>query len=241
MTKLPAAALAGAARPWAARRLCDGCLEEVTGTPASCQDGCSLRLDHAGLCDPRRENDQPCDRCGSTGRRLTRHEPQDDEEAASCLPSDIPGRIARLQGIAAGCSAGLGDGHCDHPDCPVCDLDRGRELAELAALAGTRFEVTYWVPTRYTVPLGAAAAAATLSRAGQRAAAATALRIARGEITEGDSACEPAGDQADLTGLASALHRANNELGIAGPNGEPGDGDDPDSYHVWVLPGSGQA
>ncbi len=125
---------AGLSRPghrYAARRLCDDCDEEVTGTPACCQDQCSLRPDHAGLCHPRRETDQPCDRCGRTGSRLTWREPQDDEEAASCLPPDIPARIAYLEGVAGGCSARRGDGHCDHPDCPACDQDRGRELAEL--------------------------------------------------------------------------------------------------------------
>ena len=239
MTQLPPAGLPEPGHRYAARNLCDGCLWEVTGTPASCQDGCSLRSGHAGLCHPRCETDQPCGRCGAAGSRLTRHEPQGDEEAASCLPSDIPARIAYLDSIAAGCSAtGHGDGHCDHPDCPACDLDRARELAELRGLAGAEFEVSYWVPTRYVVRLGAAATAAVLRRQGYREEAAVAMQIARGVITEGDSDSDPRVDgeteEPGLHRLARALHRENNALRIAAPAGEPGDYDTPEDYKVWL-------
>ena len=105
-------------------RLCDGCYEAVTGLRAECLDLCSLSLSHAGLCDPRAETDQPCERCGETGHRLTEYEPQDAVEAAACLPLDIPGRIARLEAAAAGCSTVHGDGHCDDADCPVCEPAR---------------------------------------------------------------------------------------------------------------------
>ena len=39
MTQLPPAGLPEPGHRYAARNLCDGCLWEVTGTPASCQDG----------------------------------------------------------------------------------------------------------------------------------------------------------------------------------------------------------
>lgn len=228
------------AGPWVPRNLCDECFEEVTGDISQCQDACRLALSHAGRCDPRRESDQPCDRCGRTGSRLTEHEPQDDEEAASCLPRDITARIGYLEGIAAGCGAPRGDGKCDHADCPACCPARHRELAELTALAGAGMEVTYWVPAQYTVRLDAAAVAATLARLGWRAAAAVALRIARGQITEGDATSDipvPATPvQAELARLARALQKNNEALDINGPAGEAGDWEEPDDYHVWVLP-----
>jgi hypothetical protein len=224
------------------RKLCDDCYEEVTGLRAECLDLCSLSLDHAGLCHPRKETDQPCDRCGETGHRLTAHEPQDALQAADCLPLDIPARIAYLEGIAAGCSTARGDGHCDDGDCPRCEPVRGRELDALSALATAAVDVTYWVPTQYQVRLSAVQAAAALRRAGSRDAAVTALRIATGDITEGDATDEAADDAAtdgpDLHRLAYAVAKASEQLGVAGPEGQAADWDSPETYHVYVLPAS---
>jgi hypothetical protein len=239
---------------FAVRKLCDGCYEQVTGLLAQCLDLCSLRLDHAGLCDPRTETDQPCERCGETGHRLTEHEPQDAEQAAACLPLDIPARIAHLQAVAAGCSTIQGDGHCGYADCPMCkpgdghcgnadcplcEPARGRELTLLRALAAAEFDVTYWVPTQYRVRVSAVQAAATLRRAGWPDEAVTALRIATGDITDGD-ATDEAGDDAapngpDLHSLAYAVRRASDDLGVGGPAGEAADWDAPETYHVYVV------
>jgi hypothetical protein len=90
------------------RKLCDDCYEAVTGLFAECQDYCSLPLDHAGTCDPRRETDEPCDRCGRTGSRLTEHEPQDDDEAAACQPviATGPASAASPAGLAEAAPGG---------------------------------------------------------------------------------------------------------------------------------------
>jgi hypothetical protein len=227
---------------FAVRKLCDDCYEQVTGLRAECLDLCSLSLDHAGLCHPRTETDQPCDRCGETGHRLTEHEPQDAVQAADCLPLDIPARIAHLEAVAAGCTTVHGDGHCDDADCPQCEPAPARELTALRALAAAEFDVTYWVPTQYRVRLSAVAAAAILRRAGSGDAAVTALRIATGDITEGDATDEIANDAApdgpDLHRLAYAVRGASEQLGVAGPEGEAADWDDPETYHVYVLPAS---
>jgi hypothetical protein len=223
------------------RNLCDDCYEHVTGLHAECLDLCSLRLDHAGLCGPRTETGQPCDRGGETGHRLTAHQPQDALEAADCLPLDIPARISYLETIAAGCSTPRGDGHCDDADCPVCEPARGRELSMLRDLATAEIEVTYWVPAQYQARLSAVQAAAALRRAGWDDEAVTALRIAAGDITEGDATDEAADDTTpngpDLHSLAYAIGKANNELGVAGPEGEAADWDAPDTYHVYVPAG----
>jgi hypothetical protein len=226
---------------FAERKLCDDCYEQVTGLPAECLDLCSLSLNHAGLCDPHTETDQPCDRCGETGHRLTEHEPQDAVQAADCLPLDILARIAHLEAVAAGCSTVRGDGHCDDADCPLCEPARDRELEALRDLAAAEFEVTYWVPTQYRAGLNAVRAATVLRRAGSGDAAVTALRIATGDITEGD-ATDDGGD--DLGCLAYAVAKASDQLGVAGPEGEASDWDTPETYHVHVLaarlaPGAG--
>jgi hypothetical protein len=227
---------------FAVRKLCDDCYEKVTGLLAECLDLCSLRLEHAGLCHPRTETDQPCDRCGETGHRLTEHEPQDVVEAADCLPLDIPARIAHLQAVAAGCSTIQGDGHCDDADCPRCDPARARELTALHAQAAAHFEVTYWVPTQYRVRVNAVHVAATLRGAGWPDEAVIALRIATGDIAEGDATDDSADDGApngpDLHSLAHAVRKANDALGVAGPGGEAADWDTPETYHVYVVPGS---
>ncbi len=221
------------------RKLCDDCYEQVTGLRAECLDLCSLSLDHAGLCHPRTETDQACQRCGETGHRLTEHEPQDAVQAADCLPLDIPARIAYLEGIAAGCSTVRGDGHCDDADCPLCENAPARELDELRELTDAEFDVTYWVPTQYRVRLNAVTAAAILRRAGSGDAAVTALRIATGDITQGDATNEVADDAApdgpDLHRLAYAVAKASGELGVAGPEGGAADWDDAETYHVYVL------
>ena len=225
---------------FAVRKLCDGCYEQVTGLRAECLDLCSLSLNHAGLCDPRTETDQPCERCGETGHRLTEHEPQDAVQAAACLPLDIPARIAHLEAVAAGCSTIQGDGHCDDADCPQCEPARARELTALRALAGAEFDVTYWVPTQYRVRVSAVQAAATLRRAGWPDEAVTALRIATGDITDGDADDEVADDAApngpDLHSLAYAVRKASDELGVAGPEGKAADWDTPETYHVYAVP-----
>jgi len=224
---------------FAVRNLCDDCYEQVTGLLAECLDLCSLSLDHAGLCHLRTETDQPCDRCGETGHRLTEHEPQDAEQAADCLPLDIPARIAYLEAAVAGCSTEHGDDHCDDADCPQCEPARDRELTALRALAAAEFDVTYWVPTCYRVRLNAGQATAALRRAGSREAAVTALRIATGDITEGDATDEIADDDVpdgpDLHRLAYAIAKASDQLGMAGPEGEAADWDPPETYHVYVL------
>jgi hypothetical protein len=153
----------GPAPVFAAAKLCDDCYEHVTGLCAECLDLCRLSLNHAGLCHPRKETDQSCQRCGETGHRLTEHEPQDAAQAVACLPLDVPGRIAYLEAVAAGCSTARGDGHCDDADCPLCEPDPGRELDALRDLAAAEFEVTYWVPTQYRVRLNAVQAARAIS------------------------------------------------------------------------------
>ena len=102
--------------------------------------------------------------------------------------------------------------------------------------------MTYWVKARYSVRLNAAQAAATLRHAGRQDEAVTALRIARREIADGDGdeflvTGDTAPNGPDLHSLAYAISTSNAELDVAGPAGEATDWDDPESYHVWVLPG----
>lgn len=222
----------------AIRNLCDDCYKRVTGLLAECQDFCSLRLDHAGLCAERNEVDQPCHRCGEMGHRLTAHEPQDEDEEAASRPG-ILARIAYLGCVAAGCSTVHGDGNCDDADCPLCSDERAAELARLREQAEVTIQVTYWVPTQYSVEVLAVQAAAKLHRRGRDEAAAIAEKVASGEITSGDATSE-VGDPAaphgmDLHELAYAMAKEADAFDMAGPNGDAVDWDDAETYHVYIT------
>ena len=224
---------------YAIRNLCGGCYARVTGLTAVCQDFCSLRLEHAGLCAEHAEADQPCHRCGAMGRRLTAHQPQNEAEEAASRPG-ILARIAYLEWVAAGCSTPRGDGNCDDTSCPLCSHERAAELERLREQAQVTVQVTYWVPTQYSVEVQAAQAAAELRQRHRDEAAAIAEKVANGEITSGDATSEVGDPTAlhgpDLHELAYALAKEADAFDMAGPNGDAVDWDDAETYHVYITP-----
>jgi hypothetical protein len=48
--------------------LCDPSFEELTGQAAECEDGCSLDLDHKGVCATREFHTEKCSACGNVDR-----------------------------------------------------------------------------------------------------------------------------------------------------------------------------
>ena len=94
------------------------------------------------------------------------------------------------------------------------------------------FEVTYWVPTRYSIRVDPAEAEAKLRDAGYGTAAGIAGKIARGEITSADASEDDEGDA--VGGLAWAIAKNAALFGADRPAGEPDGYDDPETYHVWV-------
>lgn len=113
----------------------------------------------------------------------------------------------------------------------------GNEMSAFRALdiatgeVRAEFEVSYWVPSRYTVRLDAGEAAAALGELGFPVAAAVAAQIASGEI-----ACGDAGEDEDgpLAELATAIAQMGGRFGADRPSGEPDNWDTPEDYHVWV-------
>ena len=101
------------------------------------------------------------------------------------------------------------------------------------------FEVTWWVRAQFRARLDAGEVAGKLRAANWPEAADVAARIARREITSGD-ATEDIEDGA-LGTLAYAI-RENEELfEVGGTDGEPGDWESADSYHVYAGPGTDAA
>lgn len=96
------------------------------------------------------------------------------------------------------------------------------------------FEVTWWVPASFRARLDAQDVADKLRAANWPEAAETAARIARREITSGD-ATETYGDHA-LGWLAYAIRKNEELFEVGGTDGEPGDYDNAETYHVYVVP-----
>jgi len=99
--------------------------------------------------------------------------------------------------------------------------------------------LTYWLPAQYGIPLDPAAVAAKLRKAGWPDEAATAVRIARREITGGDAADDGAvrendTERAALRDLACAIRKNAELFDAGGPEGKLVGFHDPETFHVWV-------
>ena len=96
-------------------------------------------------------------------------------------------------------------------------------------------KVTWWVPTQFRTWLDAEEVSAKLRAANWPEAADTAARIARREITSGDA---PEDFEDDALGdLAYAIHENARLFPVGGTDGEPGDCETAETYHVYVTPG----
>src|SRR5258708_22611576 len=62
------AVCAAAVEPPSPVLLCDDCFADLTGQEPECEDGCSLDLDHMGVCAPRAADTDACTECGSVDR-----------------------------------------------------------------------------------------------------------------------------------------------------------------------------
>ena len=101
------------------------------------------------------------------------------------------------------------------------------------------FEVAWWVSAQFRALLDAGEVAGKLRAANWPEAADVAARIARREITSGD-ATEVLEDGA-LGTLACAIGENEELFEVGGTDGEPGDWESADSYHVYVGPGTDAA
>ncbi len=106
------AVCAAAVEPPSPVLLCDDCFADLTGQEPECEDGCSLDLDHMGVCAPRAADTDACTECGSVDRLHVVDAAQllqdgDEEYDHSRAKEDAP-------------NASLGEDLHDDPACRLC-------------------------------------------------------------------------------------------------------------------------